>query len=186
MHVSYIFMHDLAESLAAAATKPDVVNLAFGSVGDGDSVTVDDIMKGFELSSTTFSTESIKDAQAGGTKVLASIGGWTSRKNVKKAIDGWEYMLKTRLVEFVKTYGLDGIDIDLEFDPYACETIDVEAVITFMHGLKTHMPEGTLLTYTVQTGVDPQDAIVKGLAACRARGRAGRTRRVVQGRMGQG
>jgi chitinase len=169
LYVSYVFMNDLKKSLESATARPDVVNLGFGFPGVDHDLTVASIEKGFSDSGTTFNIADIKDAQAQGTKVLASMGGWGFRRQMSQALGdfdhgGWFHTLADKIVLFVDKYGLDGIDIDMEFDTLRPATDDdVEAVYLFMHTLKKQLKH-KLITYTIQTPLDKNDEIVKKIA----------------------
>jgi len=74
-----------------------------------------------------------------GLSVLGSIGGWSMN-------DYWKNCnvntVVSDLVNMVKTYNLDGIDIDYEIDPP-----NAQFVVGLSNGLRNAMPPGKLLTH---------------------------------------
>ena len=169
--MSYVFANDLKSTLDNTTVRPDVVNMAFGYPGDGDGVTIDDIMKGFNDANTTFSADDIAAVQAKGTRVFLSLGGWTYLDMMAKALNsgsqgGWEHSLAQTLSDFVVKYNLDGIDVDMEFAAGNTTAASSDGIVLFMfalHSTRIGMPKGTNLTYTIQTPLDFNDKVLKNI-----------------------
>jgi len=130
-----------------ATARPDVLCLAFAYPGTGTSVSAADLMKGFTQSGTVFDKSSISAAQSQGTKVVASLGGWTYRDTFPGAIDDWGGALAHATWELVNTYGLDGVDIDLEGTIKPSST----DAIRFFRSLRQSLGSSKLITYTIQS-----------------------------------
>lgn len=60
----------------------------------------------------------VKTAHENGVKVLASLGGWGGSVNYPALVDdkATRHKLSENLIDFVKKYDLDGIDLDIEGD----------------------------------------------------------------------
>jgi len=74
-----------------------------------------------------------------GKKVLGSFGGWDENK-------WWTYCSAsntvTQLVNLVKQYGLDGVDIDYEESP-----VNAQYLIDVTNGLSASLPTGAYITH---------------------------------------
>jgi len=166
--VSYVFENDLKKTLDNTTVRPDVVNVAFGYPGDGADMTVDDIMKGYSEAKTTFTKEDIAAVQKAGTRVFASVGGWKYLDKMAQALHsttqgGWFHSFANKLADLVTEYKFDGIDIDMEFSGGNTSFVDKTAVMEFIFALHSAVPKGTNITYTIQTPIAMNDAILKAI-----------------------
>ncbi|MFQ5445755.1 MAG: glycoside hydrolase family 18 protein [Saprospiraceae bacterium] len=90
-------------------------------------------------------TSLVSKAHANGVKVLISVGGWTLSKYFS-GIAGSEskrHRFAHSCNELVRTYGIDGIDIDWEYPGYAAN-----------HGRPTDGRNFTLLLQTIRDSLD--------------------------------
>ncbi|KAJ1896384.1 hypothetical protein LPJ66_004023 [Kickxella alabastrina] len=115
------------------------INMAFGIPNDDGSITYDGI--------ATLESD-VAAIQAKNTKALLSVGGWSGSSKISTILkdNTTRSAFLTAMVDFIKTYNLDGIDIDWEYPGRlgnACnafdEANDTPNFLTFLQDLRAEL-----------------------------------------------
>ncbi|MCI5647836.1 MAG: glycoside hydrolase family 18 protein [Fusicatenibacter sp.] len=161
--IGYVNTNDLANVTEEDARCMDVINIAFGGICEGSAV--------WNAGTAALNMERIRKFHPG-IRIVLSVGGWGA--------DGFSEAAATKesrkkfaesALELVKTYGLDGIDIDWEYPGtslagIASSTNDRENYTLFLQELRSTLDgyrEGMLVTAAV--GGDAYFAKLTDMAA---------------------
>ncbi len=91
----------------------------------------------------------VRAVHAAGKKVLVSVGGANSEASFSGAVSSaHREAFISRLLEFTRKYGYDGIDVDWE------PVQDVQSYLAFVRELRQGLPSSSLLVTAVMTGTD--------------------------------
>ena len=122
------------------------------------------MMYGFNISATKFTKEAVQAVQQKGAKVLGSLGGESYSQQIVAALspDGWMSELVRTLKQFVDYFGLDGVDLDVEFEDG--EDPDTDLIVHFVREVRKTLGTSATIMYTIQTPRSENDNIVPKIA----------------------
>lgn len=145
-----------SKPLTGAASLPyTTINLAFLFTEEKTPLELE-LGGAIAASSTTLTqstVDAIKDMHKADQKVLISFGGGTMTTGAYRAVVGNESTLARNIAGFVKTYDLDGVDIDWEDTAAFTGSAGYDGVqflVALTKALRNELPAGSLITHAPQ------------------------------------